>query len=46
MDLKIVIATHFAEVFDLVNNYNPIAVTLDVKLPGRQWMENSGPFQK
>ena len=33
MDLKVVIATHFAEVFDLVNNYNPIAVTLDVKLP-------------
>ncbi len=33
MGLKIVIATHFAEVFDLVNNYNPIAVTLDVKLP-------------
>jgi signal transduction histidine kinase/DNA-binding response OmpR family regulator/HAMP domain-containing protein len=33
MDLKIVIATHFAEVFDLVNNYSPIAVTLDVKLP-------------
>jgi signal transduction histidine kinase/DNA-binding response OmpR family regulator len=33
MDLKVIIATHFAEVFDLVNNYNPIAVTLDVKLP-------------
>ena len=33
MDLKVVIATHFADVFDLVNKYNPIAVTLDVKLP-------------
>ena len=31
--LKIVVATHFGEVFDLVNKYNPIAVTLDVKLP-------------
>ncbi len=33
MDLKIVIATSFGEVFDLVNKYSPIAVTLDVKLP-------------
>ncbi|HEX6914640.1 MAG TPA: response regulator, partial [Chitinophagaceae bacterium] len=33
MDLKIVVATHFGEVFDLTNKYNPIAVTLDVKLP-------------
>ncbi|MEP6700240.1 MAG: response regulator, partial [Bacteroidota bacterium] len=32
-DLKIVIATAFGNVFDLVNKYNPIAVTLDVKLP-------------
>ena len=31
--LKVVVATHFGEVFDLVNKYNPIAVTLDVKLP-------------
>jgi signal transduction histidine kinase/CheY-like chemotaxis protein len=31
--LKIVVATHFGEVFDLVNKYNPVAVTLDVKLP-------------
>jgi signal transduction histidine kinase len=31
--LKAVIATNFANVFDLVNKYNPIAVTLDVKLP-------------
>jgi HAMP domain-containing protein/signal transduction histidine kinase/CheY-like chemotaxis protein len=31
--LKIVIATNFGDVFDLVNKYNPIAVTLDVKLP-------------
>ena len=33
IDLKIVVATNFGEVFDLVNKYNPIAVTLDVKLP-------------
>ncbi len=33
MDLKIVIATGFGDVFDLFNKYNPIAVTLDVKLP-------------
>ena len=33
IDLKVVVATHFGEVFDLVNKYNPIAVTLDVKLP-------------
>jgi HAMP domain-containing protein/signal transduction histidine kinase/CheY-like chemotaxis protein len=34
MDLKVVVATQFGDVFDLVNKYNPIAVTLDVKLPG------------
>ena len=33
MDLKVVIATGFGDVFDFVNKYNPIAVTLDVKLP-------------
>jgi signal transduction histidine kinase/CheY-like chemotaxis protein/HAMP domain-containing protein len=33
LDLKVVIATNFGDVFDLVNKYNPIAVTLDVKLP-------------
>ena len=33
MDLKAVIATTFSEVFDLTNKYNPIAITLDVKLP-------------
>ncbi|MGZ3911788.1 MAG: response regulator, partial [Flavisolibacter sp.] len=32
-DLKIVVATSFGEVFELTNKYNPIAVTLDVKLP-------------
>ncbi len=32
-DLKVVVATSFGEVFDLTNKYNPIAVTLDVKLP-------------
>ncbi|MVT06755.1 response regulator [Chitinophaga sp. ysch24] len=33
MGLKVVVATSFGEVFDLTNKYNPIAVTLDVKLP-------------
>jgi len=33
MDLKVVVATHFGDVFDLVHKYNPIAITLDVKLP-------------
>ena len=33
LDLKVVVATSFGEVFDLTNKYNPIAVTLDVKLP-------------
>ncbi|HET9430947.1 MAG TPA: HAMP domain-containing protein, partial [Chitinophagaceae bacterium] len=33
MELKVVIATSFGEVFDLLNKYDPIAVTLDVKLP-------------
>jgi HAMP domain-containing protein/signal transduction histidine kinase/CheY-like chemotaxis protein len=37
-DLKVVIASHFGEVFDLVNKFSPIAVTLDVKLPdGSGW---------
>jgi CheY-like chemotaxis protein len=33
LELKVVVATHFGDVFDLVNKYNPVAVTLDVKLP-------------
>ena len=33
LDLRIVVATNFGDVFNLVNKYNPIAVTLDVKLP-------------
>lgn len=33
MDLKVVVATNFSEVFDLTNKYNPVAITLDVKLP-------------
>jgi HAMP domain-containing protein/signal transduction histidine kinase/CheY-like chemotaxis protein len=33
LDLKVVVATSFADVFDLVNKHHPIAVTLDVKLP-------------
>ena len=34
MELKVVVATQFGDVFDLVNKYCPVAVTLDVKLPG------------
>ena len=33
MDLKVVVATSFGDVFELTNKFNPIAVTLDVKLP-------------
>ncbi len=33
LGLKAVIATSFGQVFDLVNKYNPVAITLDVKLP-------------
>src|SRR5690606_25202651 len=33
MNLKAVVAASFGQVFDLVNKYNPIAITLDVKLP-------------
>jgi CheY-like chemotaxis protein len=33
MNLKAVVATSFGEVFELTNKYNPVAVTLDVKLP-------------
>jgi HAMP domain-containing protein/signal transduction histidine kinase/DNA-binding response OmpR family regulator len=33
MDLKVVVATAFGDVFELANKYNPMAVTLDVKLP-------------
>jgi HAMP domain-containing protein/signal transduction histidine kinase/CheY-like chemotaxis protein len=32
-NLKVVVATHYGEVFDMANKYIPIAVTLDVKLP-------------
>ena len=31
--LKVVVATHYGEVFDMANKYTPSAVTLDVKLP-------------
>lgn len=33
LDLKVVVAASFGDVFELANKYNPIAVTLDVKLP-------------
>jgi HAMP domain-containing protein/signal transduction histidine kinase/CheY-like chemotaxis protein len=32
-DLKAVVATNYIEVFDFVNRFTPIAITLDVKLP-------------
>jgi hypothetical protein len=32
-DLKAVVATNFGDVFELTNKFNPIAVTLDIKLP-------------
>ncbi|MFL5752021.1 MAG: HAMP domain-containing protein [Bacteroidia bacterium] len=32
-NLKAIVATNYTEVFDFVNRYNPIAITLDVKLP-------------
>jgi CheY-like chemotaxis protein len=36
--LKVVVASHSGQVFDLVNRFNPVAVTLDVKLPdGSGW---------
>ncbi|GAC1532316.1 MAG: hypothetical protein NVS3B15_12410 [Sediminibacterium sp.] len=31
--LKAIIAVSYAEVFDFINRYSPIAITLDVKLP-------------
>ncbi|HLI93265.1 MAG TPA: response regulator, partial [Puia sp.] len=32
-DLKAIVATNYIEVFDFVNRFMPIAITLDVKLP-------------
>jgi len=32
-ELKAVVATTYIEVFDFINRFNPIAITLDVKLP-------------
>jgi HAMP domain-containing protein/signal transduction histidine kinase/CheY-like chemotaxis protein len=32
-NLKAVVATNYLEVFDFINRFNPIAMTLDVKLP-------------
>jgi signal transduction histidine kinase/CheY-like chemotaxis protein len=33
MDLKVVVASGFAEVFDFANRFHPIAISLDIKLP-------------
>ncbi len=43
MDMRVVVATNFASVFDLVNKYSPIAVTLDVKLPDASGWRILGP---
>jgi HAMP domain-containing protein/signal transduction histidine kinase/CheY-like chemotaxis protein len=32
-DLKAIVATNYLEVFDFINRFTPIAITLDVKLP-------------
>ncbi|GGA82893.1 HAMP domain-containing protein [Puia dinghuensis] len=32
-DMKAVVATNYLEVFDFINRFTPVAVTLDVKLP-------------
>src|SRR5690606_3967334 len=32
-DLKAVVATNYLEVFDFINRFSPVAITLDVKLP-------------
>ncbi|RYF99960.1 MAG: response regulator, partial [Chitinophagaceae bacterium] len=32
-NLKAIVATSYIEVFDFINRFNPIAITLDVKLP-------------
>ena len=32
-NLKAVVATNYLEVFDFINRFSPIAITLDVKLP-------------
>ena len=31
--MKAVVATNYVEVFDFINRFTPIAITLDVKLP-------------
>ncbi len=33
MSLKVVVAISYIEVLDFINRFNPIAITLDVKLP-------------
>jgi HAMP domain-containing protein/signal transduction histidine kinase/DNA-binding response OmpR family regulator len=32
-NLKVIVATNYLEVFDFINRFSPIAITLDVKLP-------------
>jgi HAMP domain-containing protein/signal transduction histidine kinase/CheY-like chemotaxis protein len=33
LNIKVVVATNYGEVFYFANTYNPIAITLDIKLP-------------
>jgi HAMP domain-containing protein/signal transduction histidine kinase/DNA-binding response OmpR family regulator len=33
LDMKAIVATNYLEVFDFINRFSPIAITLDVKLP-------------
>jgi CheY-like chemotaxis protein len=33
LGMKVIIATNYLEVFDFINRFSPIAITLDVKLP-------------
>ena len=38
LNMKVVVAVNFGDVFDMANKYNPVAVTLDAKLPdGSGW---------
>src|SRR6202011_1089095 len=32
-EMKAVVATNYLEVFDFINRFTPVAITLDVKLP-------------
>ena len=46
LDLKVVVATHFGEVFDLANKYNPDSRNTGCETAGCQRMENTRSVQK